>query len=66
MASVVLATMAIYSCGEGTDSIGQSVTNTDERLEIGNPTEFPVETQSYTLYNNNYCLMTLFIFRAIT
>lgn len=47
MASVVLATMAIYSCGEGTDSIGQSVTNTDERLEIGNPTEFPVETQSY-------------------
>lgn len=47
MASVVLTTMAIYSCGEGTDSIGQSITNTEERLEIGTPIEFPVETQSY-------------------
>lgn len=47
LASVVLTTMAIYSCGENTDSIGQSVTNIDERLQIDTPKEFPVETQSY-------------------
>lgn len=47
MASVVLTTMAIYSCGENTDSIGQSITNEEERLEIDEPKEFPVETQSY-------------------
>lgn len=47
LASVVFTAMAIYSCGENTDSIGQSITNSEERLEIDDPKDFPVETQSY-------------------
>lgn len=47
LASAVITAMAIYSCGDNTDSIGQSITNIEERLEIEEPKEFPVETNSY-------------------
>ena len=46
-ANVMIATIAISSCGDNTDDIGQSITNTDEIIEIDSPKAFPVETQSY-------------------
>ena len=47
MAGAVITAMAICSCAEDTDTIGQSITISDEQFEIEAPKEFPVETRSY-------------------